>query len=75
MTMSLKHMGLQTIGRQNRMLTHLEQYVIYEAEVTNSEHYRTFLFIPRIDGIIGEYERRFIENSGDWHGANALHPS
>jgi hypothetical protein len=57
------------------MLTHLEQYVIYEAEVTNSEHYRTFLFIPRIDGIIGEYERRFIENSGDWHGANALHPS
>jgi hypothetical protein len=57
------------------MLTHLEQYIIKEAEVTNSEHCRTFLFIPPIDGIIRESERRFIGNSGDWHGANALHPS
>jgi len=40
MAMSLKHMGLQTFGRQNRMLTHLEQYIINEAEVTDSESYR-----------------------------------
>ena len=56
------------------MLTHLEQYIINEAEVTNSEHYRTFIFIPPIGGIISESERRFIGNSGDWQGANASAP-
>jgi hypothetical protein len=33
MTMSLKHVGLQTFGRRNRMLTHLK------AGVNSSEHY------------------------------------
>jgi len=64
----LKHLGLQTFARQNRMLIHLEQYIINEAEVINSEYYRTFLFISPTDGIISESERRFIGNSGDWHG-------
>lgn len=75
MTISLKHMGLRTFGQQNRMQNHLEQYIINEAEVTNSEHHQTFLFIPPTDGIISQSERCFTGNSWDRHGANALHPS
>jgi len=75
MTILLKHVGLQTFARQNLMIIHLEQYIINGAVVINSEHYRTFLFISPIIGIVSESERRFIGNSGDCHGVNALHPS
>jgi hypothetical protein len=56
MTVAQKLMRFQRFGRE---LSHLDQYMINEAEVNDSERYRTFLFIQVIDRIINKSERRF----------------
>lgn len=66
--------------RPRKLPPHLQQFITEsphseEIPASSNEEYRTRVFIPVLDTIISEIDRRFIENNKVLQGINALQPN